>query len=147
MMRHAALLALALLLAAVAVACDRGADASGTPVNASLLVEASPDDPRWFRDIEVPEGTDGYELLEIAVDGELESEFYAEFRSHFVESILGVAAEQPQFWAVFVWNEGNAGWEPLPVGADLFSVKEDHVMAWALVEYDPDTPQLPVATP
>ena len=80
---------------------------------------------------------DGYELLEIALDGEIESEWFPEYRSHFVKTILTVEPKGAEFWGVFVWNETTSGWEPLPIGADLFSVKDGHVMAWALVEYNP----------
>ena len=147
------LAALALAAAAVAPACV-GIDVvltadepSAPPVTASVLVEPSADAARWFRDVEVPAGTDGYELLEAVTEGDLEAEWFPEFRSHFVTGILAAAAEGSAFWGVFVWNETNGSWEPLPVGADLFSVKDGHVMGWALVEFDPDDPQLPVGTP
>ncbi len=143
----AALLLLA-ALAAVAVGCGSPAP-TATPalIQASLLIEADESAPTWHRDIEAPKGVDGYELLETAVDGDLEADWFPEFRAHFVKAILGVAPEGAEFWGVFLWNEGNEAWEPLPVGADLFSVKDGHVMAWALVEYDADDPQLPVNTP
>jgi hypothetical protein len=116
-------------------------------ITASLLIEPNADDPRWVRDLAVDKGIDGYELLEAATDGNLVSEWYPEYRSHLVSEILGIAPEGAAFWGVFVWNEGTAGWEPLPVGADLYSVKDGHTMAWALVEFDPDSPQLPVNLP
>ena len=142
------LLAALLLSAGVAVGCGSSAPAA-TPalIQASLLIEADESAPTWRRDIEAPKGVDGYELLETAVDGDLEADWFPEFRAHFVKEILGVAPEGSEFWGVFLWNEGNGAWEPLPVGADLFSVKDGHVMAWALVEYDADNPQLPVNTP
>ena len=144
-------LVLVSLLALVA-ACgssDGAEDAAetGQAITATLLVEADSSDPRWTRELEVPKGTDGYEFLDAAVGGEIESDWFPEFRSHFVKSIQGIEPEGAQFWGVFVWNEGSEGWEPLPVEADLFSVKQGHVMAWALVEYDPDSQQLPVSTP
>ena len=147
------------LVAAVALAVACGADepiltsvpaATPTPtpfVTASLLIEPNADDARWLRDIVVPKGTDGYELLEAATSGELVSEWFPQFRAHFVSEILGIAPEGDAFWSVFVWNEGTPGWEPLPVGADLFSVKEGHIMGWALVEFDPDSAQLPTSLP
>ncbi len=137
---------LAIVLLAAAAACAR-VELDAPPITVSVLVEPSSGGARWFRDVEVPKGTDGYELLEAVTDGELEAEWFPEFRSHFVSGILGVAPEGAQFWGVFVWNETNAGWEPLPVGADLYSVKDGHVMGWALIEFDADMPQLPVSTP
>ena len=146
-MHKSGLALLALLLAAVAVACDSDADSSTPPITASVLVEVSDADARWFRDVEVPKGTDGYEFLEAAVDGELVAEWYPEFRSHFVTGIDGVAADGTAFWGFFLWNESTSGWEPSTIGADLLSVKQDHVMGWTLVEFDPDNPQLPTSTP
>ncbi len=139
-----------LLLAALAVAAGCGSSPPETApalIEASVLIEADAAAPDWRRDVEAPKGVDGYELLDLAVDGDLDAEWFPEFRAHFVKEILGVAPEGSEFWGVFLWNEGNGAWEPLPVGADLFSVKDGHVMAWALVEYDAENPQLPSSAP
>ena len=133
-------------LAMLAAACGSDAPAVGN-ITASLLVEDGAGSARWFRDLKVPEGTDGYELLEAAVEGELEATWSAEFQSHFVTRILGDSPEGSAFWGVFVRNDGRSAWEPLPVGADHFNVEEGRVMGWALIEYDPDNPQLPVSVP
>jgi hypothetical protein len=146
-MRTAALAILALLFAVIAVACDSGVDHSAPPITASVLVEVSDGDARWFRDVEVPKGTDGYEFLEAAVEGDLVADWYPEFRAHFVSEIDGVAAEGSAFWGFFLWSESTSAWEPATIGADLLSVKQNHIMAWALVEYDPDTPQIPTSQP
>ena len=146
-------LAVVLLLLAATVAVAACSEDAPTPelISASLLIEADPASPQWYEDLSLNKGVDGYELLEAATGGDIESEWYPEYRSHFVQTILGVAPEGSQYWSVFVWNEtaadGAGAWEPLPVGADLFSVKDGHVLGWALVEYDPDNPALPQATP
>ena len=140
---------LAILLASISLltaACGSEQDLTLPPITASLLVEPSESEGSWFRDVVVPKGTDGYELLEAAADGHLEAQWHAQYRSHFVSSILGVEAVEAQFWGVFVWNEDTEAWRPLPVGADLFSVKEGHIMAWALVEYDSDSDSAQVPT-
>ena len=146
-MRRLFVVPLVAFAALFAVACGATTAVVAPPITASVLVEPSPDDSRWFRDVSIPEGTDGYELLEAAVDGEVTSEWFAEFRSHYVSAVQGVEPTGSQFWGAFVWNESNSAWEPLPVGADLFSVKDGHVMGWALVEYDPDKPQIPTSRP
>lgn len=141
-------LAALLLFAGFAVRCDSSPpETAPALIEASVLIEADASAPDWRRDVEAPKGVDGYELLDLAVDGDLEADWFPEFRAHFVKEILGVAPEGSEFWGVFLWNEGNGAWEPLPVGADLFSVKDGHVMAWALVEYDPENPQLPSSAP
>ena len=141
------LAALGLFAVLVAPGCGASDTAEAATVRASVLVEPAVDGARWYRDLEVPKGTDGYELLQAATDGEVDATWFPEFRAHFVTEILGVAPEGSQFWGVFVWSETNSGWEPLPVGADLYSVKNGHIMGWALVEFDPDDPQLPVSVP
>ncbi len=141
-------LAALLLFAGFAIGCGSSApETAPALIEASVLIEADASAPDWRRDVEAPKGTDGYELLDLAVDGDLEADWFPEFRAHFVKEILGVAPEGSEFWGVFLWNEGNGAWEPLPVGADLFSVKDGHVMAWALVEYDAENPQLPSSAP
>lgn len=143
----AAPLLLAAALAAAAGCGSPAPEAAPALIEASVLIEADASAPDWRRDIEAPKGVDGYELLEMAVDGDLEADWHPEFRAHFVKEILGAAPEGSEFWGVFIWNEGNGAWEPLPVGADLFSVKDGHVMAWALVEFDAENPQTPANTP
>ena len=141
-------LAALLLFAGFAVRCDSSApETAPALIKASVLIEADASAPDWRRDVEALKGVDGYELLDLAVDGDLEADWFPEFRAHFIKEILGVAPEGSEFWGVFLWNDGNGAWEPLPVGADLFSVKDGHVMAWALVEYDAENPQLPSSAP
>lgn len=115
-------------------------------IQASILIEAS-NSYEWIEKVTIPKGTDGYELLEIAVNDELVSEWYPEFRSHFVKQIKGISPKNGQFWSVFLWNESSLKWEPLTVGADLFSVKDGHTMAWSLIKYDPVNPQKPKQLP
>ena len=146
-MRGSVLLAPLLLLAtALAIGACSSGDGPAQSISASLLVEER-GEARWFRDVEVPKGTDGYEFLELATDGQVESEWYPQYRSHLVNAILGTPSESPYFWLTFVWNENSGAWEPLPVGADLFSVKEGHVLAWALLDTSAEEPQSPATLP
>ena len=115
-------------------------------IQASILIE-SPESFEWINQVTIPKGTDGYELLKAAVNDELVSVWYPEYRSHFVNQIKGIATNEGQFWSVFLWNENSLKWEPLNVGADLFSVKSGHIMAWSLVKYDPANPQTPKQLP
>ena len=135
------------LFSVIAVACGSEQDLTAPPITANVLVEPREGDETWFTGVSVPKGTDGYELLEAAVNGELGSEWFAEYQSHFVTSVLGEAAEDSAFWGVFIWNDGASTWEPLPIGADQYSVKEGSTMGWALVEYGTDSLQVPTSTP
>ena len=141
------LLALCALPVALAGCGARStADAGGT-ITASVLIEPSPGEAHWARDVELPEGANAYDLLLAATDGQVESEFRVEFQSHLVQSIRGASAHDNTFWSVFLWNEERDSWEPLPVGADLFTVDQGHIMAWALVNFDLPGPWVPQATP
>lgn len=145
--RTRALTGLLALLAALALAgCGADAPAEGT-VRAGVLVEPVPGEGTWYRDVAVPGGASAYDLLAAAVGEGLEAEWFAEYQAHFVTAIGGVAPEGDAFWAVFTWNAGAERWEPLPVGADAHTVADGEVMGWAMVTYDPDTPQLPRALP
>ncbi|MBI4338897.1 MAG: hypothetical protein HY680_02990 [Chloroflexi bacterium] len=152
-LRPAAWASLLMALALVVAGCTQ---ASPTPtpeaaakvetIKVSLLVLAADDDPRWFRDVELPRGTDAWELTEAVAGGQVESQYYPLYRSHFVDSLFGVKGQNPRFWLVFLWSEASSKWEPLPVGADLFSLKDGHVLAW----YYADTSKgesLPPITP
>ena len=103
-------------------------------IRVSLLIHVSEDDVRWFRDFEVAKGTNAYELTEHVTEGNLESTYYASFFSHFVESLVGVSNDGPNYWLMFQWNAPAEQWEPLPVGADLFSLKDGHVLAWSYTD-------------
>ena len=101
----------------------------------------------WFRDFEVLKGANAYELTEQATEGDLESTYYASFFSHFVESIMGVANEGANYWLIYQWNDSAEQWEPLPVGADLFSLKDGHVLAWSYTDTSLEERQLPSVNP
>ena len=136
-----------LAFAALAVACGSDSPQDTTSITATVLIEPSSDEPQWFRDVEVTEETNGYELLETAVDGQLESQWHAEFNSHFISSILGEAPEGSAFWGSFKWNEDAGRWESMTVGADLYEVQDGDVLGWAIVEYSESNPQFPAAEP
>ena len=116
-------------------------------IQVSLLIHVSEDDARWFRDFEVLKGTNAYELTEQATEGNLESTYYASFFAHFVESIVGVPNEGDNYWLIFQWNGSAEQWEPLPVGADLFSLKDGHVLAWSYTDTSLDPQPLPSVKP
>ncbi|MEX2430326.1 MAG: hypothetical protein WD645_00225 [Dehalococcoidia bacterium] len=139
---------LLLMTTGVLSACGNSTPAaSAETVSATVLIEPEAGEAQWFRDVAVPAGTTGYELLLAATDGEVEAEFSSEFQSHFIEGILGRTPEGQEFWGNFVWNDEAESWEPVPTGADLVTVEDGDVMGWALVEYDPSVADLPTARP
>ena len=152
---YAALLAMALVTALVA-GCGAFQVEVGevTPtaaplptIQVSMLIHFSEEDARWFRDFEVAKGTNAYELTEQVAEGDMKATYYASFFAHFVEEIMGVASEGSTYWAIFLWNESQSLWEPLPVGADLFSLKDGHVLAWAYTDSSAEPKQTPSVTP
>jgi hypothetical protein len=116
-------------------------------IQVSLLIHVSEDDVQWFRDFEVLKGTNAYELTEQATEGELESTYYTSLFSHWVESIMDVPNEAPNYWLIFQWNGSTEQWEPLPVGAGLFSLKDGHVLAWSYTDTSLDPQPVPSVTP
>ena len=116
-------------------------------IQVSLLIHVSEDDVRWFRDFEVLKGTNAYELTEQVTESDLESTYYASFFSHFVESLVGVPNEGSNYWLIFQWNAPAEQWEPLPVGADLFSLKDGHVLAWSYTDTSIEPQPVPSVTP
>ncbi len=135
-----------LLVLSVLVAPACGGDTETVEIQASVVIE-TPEQAVWTRDVTVPKGTDGYELLEAAVEGDLEADWFPAYRSHFVTSIRGRSGDGSSYWLVFVWDENSEAWQPLPIGADLFSVKDGHVMAWALIDTSLGADQVPQARP
>lgn len=137
----------ATILTAMGLGCvSQGRDASIT-IGANVLIEGTETEPRWFKDFETTKGIDGYELLHEVTERDLVSEWFPQFRSHFVKEIFGEEPQGSEFWGVFVWSETANAWEPLAVGADLFSVKDGHTLAWALVKFDPENQQTPQSSP
>ena len=128
-------------------ACGTREDSAGpATIKVSMLIQSGEQDARWFRDVEVDKGIDAYELTEKVTEGDLEATYSAPYRSHFVGSILGVENENPKFWLIFAWSEPQEKWEPLPVGADLYSVKDGHILAWYLADTTSEG-ALPTANP
>ena len=63
--------------------------------------------------------------------------------SHLVESIFGKRNEDPNYWIIFLWDDNQKQWAPLPLGADLFSLKNGHVIGWVYTEYGQEVLGLP----
>ncbi|MBI2165208.1 MAG: hypothetical protein HYU29_02240 [Chloroflexi bacterium] len=125
----------ALALSLVVASCGRATPAAKQEnLRATILIQTGEMDSRWFRDVEVPRGTNAYELTEKVTKGELKATYYPQFRTHFVDAIFGVSGKSPHFWLIFLWNDVEKRWESLPVGADLFSLKDGHVLAWYYVD-------------
>jgi len=150
-------LPVALVLFAIGLVLNAGCE-SGTSTEApnsttvstihvTVLIQLSEDDMRWFRDVEIPNGTNAYEIAERVTEGDLESTYYTAFFSHFVEAMLGVTNEGASYWLTFLWNANQDQWEPLTVGADLFFLEEGHVLAWAYRDTSVGSNQLPSVTP
>ena len=116
-------------------------------IRVSLLIQFSDDDVRWFRDVEVSKGTNAYELTENVTQGRIKSTYHAAFFSHFVEALEGKASVGSNYWLIFLWNDSQAQWEPMPVSADLFSLENGHVLAWSYTDTSVEPAQLPSAIP
>ena len=99
-------------------------------VQVNLLIAVEDSEDRWHRNFEVPQGTDAYQLTEMVTGGNMEATYYPEFRAHFVESIAGVESQGSNYWIIWLWSDFNDKWEVLPVGADFFSLKDGHTLAW-----------------
>ena len=106
-------------------------------IKVSLLVQKGDQETRWFRDLQVPKGADAFELTKIATGGDFKATYYPQYRSHFVEAILGTENQGSNYWLIWLWNDLDKKWEFLPVGADFYSVKDGQVLAW----YYADTSQ------
>jgi len=109
-------------------------------ISVSMLIQVEDGDTRWFRDVSVPKGTDAWELTEQVTEGDIKANYFPMYRSHFVDAIFGVEGASPKFWLIYIWSEPESKWESLPVGADLFSLKEGHTLAW----YYTDTAEMSV---
>ena len=59
-------------------------------VRVNLLIAVEDSEDRWYRNFEVPKGTNAYQLTEMVPRGNMEAIYYPEFRAHFVEFIAGV---------------------------------------------------------
>jgi hypothetical protein len=138
---------LGLVFLLLLIAACGNSEESGDSVTARLLIEADASLARWFDDVTLPAGGNGYELLEVAVDGEFEATFSEKFGAHFVTGILGETPSDNAFWGLFVWNAGVEGWEPSTSAADLLTVDDGHIIAWAIIEFDSYHPQLPTSQP
>ena len=62
--------------------------------------------------------------------GDVNAKYFAAYRSHFVDAIFGVERQDPNYWLIYVWSEPQSKWESLTVGADLYSLKDGHILAW-----------------
>ena len=112
---------------------EEHAEQKGGLVNADVIIEIDSTNTHWFLDVELEEGSNAYELLDIATSGHIESQWFEEYSSHLVTSVLDASSNEKEYLIVFYWEDDT--WMPLSVGADLFEVEDEMVMAWALLEF------------
>lgn len=120
---------------------------SDSIIQVSLLIQFGDDDIRWFRNVDVSSGTNAYELTENVMKGRMKSTYYPALFSHFVETLEGITNQGSNYWLLFLWNDLQGRWEPMPVSADLFSLEHGHVLAWSYVDTSVEPAQLPSAIP
>ena len=99
----------------------------------SMLIDAPPEIQIWHSNVSIPRGFDAFQLTELVTDGHLTATWYPSMKTHYIESILGLDNSDTAYWMIFLWNESQGDWEPLPVGADWFSLKDGHILAWSYV--------------
>lgn len=102
----------------------------------TVLIDAPPDIQTWHKDISVPRGFDAFQLTELVTDGQLTATWYPSMKTHYIESILGLGNSDTNYWMIFLWDESQDAWQPLPVGADWFSLKDGHILAWSYVHME-----------
>ena len=112
---------------------EEHAEQKGGLVNADVIIEIDSTNVHWFLDVELEEGSNAYELLDVATNGYIEAQWFKEYSSHLVSSILGASSNEKEYWIVFYWEDNV--WMPLSVGADSFTVRDKMIMAWALLEF------------
>ena len=96
-----------------------------------MLVEIDGTQHQWFRDVLVPKGYDAFQLTRMVLGEEIDADWYPAYQSHFVKSILGKSNDGDHAWILYLWGDFDQAWNPLPVGADWFSLKEGHILAWS----------------
>jgi len=64
-----------------------------------------------------------------------------------INSLLGREANSIYYWALWRWNINVDAWELIPVGADLFIIKDTEVLAWKLTDSRDADGQTPIRTP
>ena len=136
-----------LIFSFVCFGCNEPKMEPSKNITATVLIEVNSEEAKWFQRLEVPKGTNGYELLDMATSGNLKSDWFPEFRSHFVTSILGFPNETSKYWTVFLWNDSASLWEPLTSGADLFKVQDQNIMGWVRIDSNSKISKKPIHLP
>lgn len=113
---------------------------------ATMLIQANSDDIQWFRNIEMPIGSTGWELTRAVAKDKLEATYYGAFDSHFVNSLFGMENKEPYFWLFFQWNGTSKAWEPMMVGADNLLLLDEMILAWYYADSS-DPASVPIAKP
>ena len=99
----------------------------------TILIDASTNVQIWHRDVSIPRGFDAFQLTELVTEGQLTATWYPSMKTHYIESMLGLDNSETNYWMVFLWDESGNTWQPLPVGADWFSLKNGHILAWSYI--------------
>ena len=119
---------------------------TGQKITVTVLFEF-PGDIRWFREVEVPFGTNAFEVTQMIVGDELIAQYSEVFGSHFVKSIWGMSNQGNSYWLTYLLNNEELQWEPLSVGSDRFVVKDGQVIAWFYADTGQVSEQYPSVLP
>lgn len=122
-----------LILSTLVISCSSVEEQRVGFIDADIVIEIDSVDIHWFLDVELEDGSNAYELLDVATNGYIEAQWFEEYSSHLVSSILDASSNEKEYWFVFYWEDNV--WMPLFVGADSFEVEDEMVMAWALLEF------------
>ena len=145
--RHKIAFLAALILSILLVSCNEAKTTPARTINASVLVELNQHEPRWFRDVKISTGTNGYQLLEIVTNQQIKSKWYPQYNAHFVTSVFGIENENSVYWAIYVWDEQFSTWRLSTSSADALVVEDGQIIAWARIDPQSEKYKHPSSTP
>ena len=82
----------------------------------------------YYNNTSVSNNASMLEITKNAVNGQMDSQYYAEFDAYFINEIFGVEGNNEFIWTA--WSFGCCKWELLDIGSNLYYPKEGQTIAW-----------------
>ena len=97
-------------------------------INIDFIVDFGNGTIIYFNQTRVPVGFSMYNSTEFIIGEEnVDSIYYSDFNSYFVNSLLGTGNNRDYAWSAWQYQQD---WELLEIGSNLFIPKDGQTIAW-----------------
>jgi len=93
----------------------------------NMLIDYGNGTRLWYNNTRIPVGATLFNATKMIAEIEYEKYEWG----IFITAINTVRGDQSHFWLWHIWDSAKKQWEPGPVGADAFILRDGDTVSWA----------------